>query len=92
MEFNACTRDADLTNFEYARSLYSRYGYRLPNVVFWNVQSRSQQQPVRMNEQGAALVSGCSARLFSMCETGDLEPYRYMLRILNGERYAKIAA
>lgn len=92
MEFNYCTRDADITNFEYAQELYSRYGYKLPQLVFWNVQSRNAQQPVSMNEQNVVLVSGCTSRLFSMAVSGNLDPYRYMLQVLNSERYAPISA
>ena len=92
MEFNYCTQDADITNFEYARELYSRYGYKLPQLVFWNVQSRSAQQPVSMNEQNVILVSGCTSRLFSMAVSGNLDPYRYMLQVLNSERYSQISA
>ena len=66
MEFDSCAAGASLTNFEYAAKLFRQAGYRLPNVVFWNVSSRNQQQPVTMNEQGVALVSGCSPRIFSM--------------------------
>lgn len=92
MEFNFCTRDADITNFEYARELYCRNGYKLPQLVFWNVQSRNAQQPVSMNEQNVVLVSGCTSRLFSMAVSGNLDPYRYMLQVLNSERYAPISA
>ena len=92
MEFNFCTRDADITNFEYARELYRRNGYKLPQLVFWNVQSRKAQQPVSMNEQNVVLVSGCTARLFSIVVSGNLDPYRYMLQVLNSERYAPISA
>ena len=92
MEFNSCTRDADITNFEYARELYRRNGYKLPQLVFWNVQSRNAQQPVSMNEQNVVLVSGCTSRLFSMAVSGNLDPYRYMLQVLNSERYAPISA
>ena len=92
MEFNYCTRDADITNFEYAQELYSRYGYKLPQLVFWNVQSRNAQQPVSMNEQNVVLVSGCTSRLFSMAVSGNLDPYQYMLQVLNSERYAPISA
>lgn len=92
MEFNACTRDADSTNFEYARELYRQNGYKLPQLVFWNVQSRNAQQPVSMNEQNVVLVSGCTSRLFSMAVSGNLDPYQYMLQVLNSERYAPISA
>ena len=92
MEFDACAEGADITNFEYAKKRFEEAGYRLPRVVFWNVQSRNAQQPVTQNEQGVALVSGCSPRIFGMLTAGTLSPMGYMLDILGSERYAKIAA
>ena len=92
MEFDCCTRGAELTNFEYAKKVFAEAGYDLPRVVFWNVQSRNKQQPVTQNEQGVALVSGCSPRIFSMLKSGILSPLGYMLDILGAERYEKIAA
>ena len=92
MEFNYCVRNASLTNFENAKSKYEAQGYKLPNVVFWNVQSRNAQQPVTRNEQGVALVSGCSGRIFGMLKSGALTPMGYMLDILGSERYERIAA
>lgn len=92
MEFDCCAAGASLTNFEYAQELFARYGYRLPEVVFWNVASRNRQQPVTMNEAGVALVSGCSPRIFSMLKAGVLSPYAFMMDVLGAERYAMIAA
>ncbi|MBO6017486.1 MAG: DUF2828 family protein [Oscillospiraceae bacterium] len=92
MEFDLCAADASLTNFERAAKMFQRAGYRLPNVVFWNVSSRNQQQPVTMNEQGVALVSGCSPRIFSMVMEGTLDPFTYMLSVIDTERYAQIKA
>ena len=92
MEFNYCTRDAGKTNFEYAKELYESYGYHLPQVVFWNVQSRQEQVPVKMNEQGVALVSGCSPRIFNMVMQNELDPYKFMMNIIGSERYAPITA
>ena len=90
MEFDTCTNGADSTNFEYAQKEFARSGYTLPTVVFWNVASRNQQQPVTMNENGVALVSGASPRLFSMLSSGNLSPYAFMLDTLGAERYANI--
>ena len=59
MEFDYCTKDCSLTNFEYAQRLFAEHGYQLPEVVFWNVASRNRQQPVKINDSGVALVSGC---------------------------------
>ena len=92
MEFDACAGNASLSNFEAARQLYRRHGYRLPRVVFWNVQSRNQQQPVRSNAQGVGLVSGCTPRIFSQVMAGEMDPYRNMMNAVGGERYAVIRA
>ena len=95
MEFDHCAKDASLTNFEYAKKLFEEAGYKLPDVVFWNVASRNRHQPVTQNEQGVALVSGCTPRLFSMVAEGNVSsmtPYQIMLDVLGGERYEKIAA
>ena len=92
MEFDECTEDASLTNFEYAKKLFAEAGYTLPEVVFWNVASRHRQQPVTKNEQGVALVSGCTPRLFSMAMSGELNPLAFMLEVIESERYAKIVA
>ena len=92
MEFNCCARNASLSNFENAKQMFEAAGYRLPKVVFWNVDSRNVQQPVRANEAGVALVSGCTPRLFSMAMKGDIDPYKMMMDVVRSERYAAVAA
>ncbi len=91
MEFDCCSH-ADMTNFQTAKKTFAEHGYALPQVVFWNVQSRNRQQPVTQNEQGVCLVSGCNAQIFSMLKTDTLNPYHFMLQILTSERYAPVAA
>ena len=92
MEFNECVEGAEITNFDNAKKKYAAHGYTLPQVVFWNVESRNRNLPVTMTESGVALVSGCTPRLFQMVE-GDLKtPYELMLEILSAERYEKISA
>ncbi len=92
MEFDVCTEDASLTNFEYAEKIFREAGYILPEIVFWNVNSSGRQQPVTKNEQGVILVSGCTPRLFSMAAGGKMDPYAFMLEVVESERYAKITA
>ena len=92
MEFDVCAGNAGMTNFESAKEKFAKYGYKLPQVVFWNVASRNRQQPVKKNEQGVALVSGCSPRIFGMLQEGNLDPYHYMLQVLDSERYERIGA
>ena len=45
-----------------------------------------------MNEQGVALVSGCTPRIFSQVMNSEMEPYQTMLNVLMSERYEVIAA
>lgn len=92
MEFDRCVRNASLTNFENAKRRFAEHGYKLPKLVFWNVASRGDNQPVAMNEEGTALVSGCTPRLFSMAASGDVTPYSAMADMLSSERYAQISA
>lgn len=95
MEFDSCAEDADITNFEYAKRLFEEYGYKLPNVVFWNVDARNSQVPVTINEQGVALVSGNSPQVFSMIKSGtdSLNPYKFMINTLvNSGRYSDVKA
>lgn len=92
MEFDCCAEGSSATNFEYAKQLFAKRGYRLPELVFWNVASRNQQQPVTVNDRGVALVSGCNSRIFSMLKAGVLSPYAFMMEVLGSARYAAIAA
>lgn len=92
MEFDSCIEGAGVSNFANAKKKFEAAGYKLPDVVFWNVASRTRQQPVTKNEQGVALVSGCTPRLFSMIASGTMNPYAFMLEVIESERYAKIVA
>ena len=92
MEFDACVDGGSMTNFECAQARFTQYGYALPQVIFWNVASRNRQQPVQRNQQGVALVSGCSPRIFSMVQTGVLTPYAWMMEVLGAPRYEAIVA
>ena len=91
MEFDCCAHGASLTNFEYAKIAFEDKGYRLPELVFWNVNSMNRQQPVRMNERGVTLVSGMSPQIFSMLTEDKLDPYTFMISVLSSERYERIA-
>ena len=92
MEFDSCVDNASAVNFKNAEKKYISHGYKLPQIVFWNVASRNRQQPVTQNEQGVALISGATPRIFSMIAGGILSPYAFMMEVLESERYAKIAA
>ena len=92
MEFDRCVSNARSTNFKNAKAKFEAHGYNLPDIVFWNVASRNRQQPITKNKRGVALVSGCTPRLFEMVASGTVNPYAFMLEVVESERYAKIAA
>ena len=92
MEFDRFLSNSCITNCKNAKAKFEAYGYNLPDIVFWNVASRNRQQPITKNEQGVALVSGCTPRLFEMVASGTVNPYAFMLEVVESERYAKIVA
>ena len=92
MEFDVCAKGASLTNFAAAKAAYEAAGYRLPQVVFWNVACRNRNLPVTKNEQGVALVSGSSPQLFRLLREGTLEPMAFLLECLGDPRYEAIQA
>ncbi len=80
------------TLFEEVKALYEQYGYQLPNLVYWCIESRHEQFPVTIDKHGTVLVSGASPTVFRMVISQDVTPESLMLSVLNSERYAKIYA
>jgi hypothetical protein len=93
MQFDCCIVGGnDEPMFREMRKLYAGYGYRLPDIVFWNVNARCDAVPVNRSETGAALVSGYSPAVFDMVMGGECSPESVMDRILSSERYSAITA
>ena len=69
---------------------YAAAGYKLPRLVFWNVNSRTGTIPVKENDLGVALVSGFSTNICKMVMSGETDPYKCLLETLNSERYDAI--
>ena len=81
----------DKTLFESIKTEYMAAGYKLPKIIFWNVDSRGNRTiPMQENELGMSLVSGFSANIFKMVLNGELDPYKELLSILYSKRYEKI--
>ena len=92
MEFDQATTGygSDNTNFEAIKEKYAEAGYKMPNLVFWNVDARGGENlPVQKNEKGVALVSGLSPVIFKIA-VENKTPEQVMLDTINSERYAKI--
>ena len=92
MEFNAATgyQRINETLFTTIANKYAAYGYQLPRLVFWNVNSRTGTIPVKQNELGVALVSGFSVNIVNMVMSNKTDPYECLLDTLNTERYQPV--
>ena len=90
MEFNEATTTHGKTLFGGIARKYSRYGYKLPKLIFWNVMSRTNVIPVNQNENGVVLISGFSPNIMKMVMNGETDPYKSLVKTLKGERYSKI--
>lgn len=91
MEFNQCVGNSSMTNFKNAQKAFEQAGYKLPDVVFWNVNARNEQSPVSKDEKGTFLVSGYSPNILKHAlNKTTLTPIDFMLEVLNNPRYAII--
>ena len=76
--------------FDVIAKKYEAKGYKMPRLVFWNVNSRTGTIPVKENELGVALVSGFSVNIAKMVMSGKVDPFECLLETLNSERYAPV--
>jgi hypothetical protein len=72
--------------------MYADAGYKTPKVVYWNIQSRGDNnKPVHFDTNGTALVSGFSAALLTSLLSGkDMTPYSMMMTVIGSERYDSV--
>lgn len=85
------TTAPDATLFQTIRAKFEAKGYQMPNLVFWNVDSRNDQFPMSMDERGFQAVSGFSPSIFEHLVGGEfISAYDIMLKVLNSDRYANV--
>ena len=102
MEFDSCATYGNSNGwginrpnqrlFDAIAKKYADAGYKMPRLVFWNVNSRTGTIPVKENDLGVALVSGFSVNIVKMVMSGKTDPYECLLETLNSERYAPVEA
>lgn len=90
MEFDSAIWGDRAILFDTIKKRFARHGYRMPKLVFWNVNSRTNVIPVRENELGVGLVSGFSVNVCNMVLSNELDPFVCLKKILDGERYRRV--
>ena len=87
MEIDYCGSD-DWSFYENMKKQFSDYGYEIPNIVFWNVNSRHDVFHADYTRKGVQLCSGQSVTVFKqLLESIGSSPIEMMEKVINSERY-----
>jgi hypothetical protein len=90
MEIDYCG-DRNWTFYEKMSQRFMEHGYRIPNIIFWNVSSRNDVFHADKTRMGVQLVSGMSTSVFrQVMQCVGMNPVEAMEKIINSERYAAI--
>lgn len=90
MEIDYCG-NKDWTFYDNMRTRFAAEGYEIPNVVFWNVNSRHDVYHADASRKGVQLVSGASASTFrTLLSVIGKTPIETMEIVLNSERYEAV--
>jgi len=98
MEFNEATSsnwdrvsEWNPTAQQMIKGMYEEAGYEMPDIVYWNIQSRNDNCPTRFDETGTALVSGFSPSIMrSILSCKNITPYEVMMETIDSPRYEAI--
>ena len=88
MQFNSA---GDLTNYQALVKAYEEAGYKVPRLVFWNVNGSTTDFPVTASQADTAMVSGFSIEILRDVLKGeDITPFKVMMRTLERDDYQVI--
>ena len=76
--------------FDTFKAKFAERGYKLPKMIFWNVEGSSGTIPVKENDLGVTLISGFSQSIFDMVLNQKTDPREVILDKLNSERYRRV--
>lgn len=93
MQFDQATScPGEMTFYETMGKRYIQNGFKIPNIVFWNVESRQDSFQITSKYKGVQLASGQSPSVFkAIIQNLELTPYEAMLKVLNNPAYDQIA-
>ena len=90
MEIDYCG-DKDWTFYEQMARRFRDNGYQIPNIVFWNVDSRHDVFHADKKRTGVQLVSGMSTAVFrQVMQCVGMNPVEAMEKVIGSDRYAAI--
>lgn len=87
MEIDACG-NREWTFYEKMEHKFRKSGYNIPNIIFWNVNSRNNVFHADKNRAGVQLCSGQSVTVFKqLMGCVGCTPVEMMEKVINSERY-----
>ncbi len=90
MEFDASS-SGNNTNFQEIDEMYKEAGYNRPGLIFWNVESRNNHNPIKSTDNNVCLVSGASPSVLkSVLGEKILNPMDVMLKTITDKRYDSV--
>lgn len=93
MQFNSADRNF-YNNHQKLKQKFARSGYRLPVIVYWNLNGSSSDCPIDNDEEhGVILLSGFSPDILKSLMEGkvhELTPLKAVLKILMNPRYDQL--
>ena len=88
MEIDRCG-DRNWMFYDHMKEKYEYCGYQLPNIIFWNVDSRNDIFHADSRRKGVQLYSGQSVTTFqNLLNNIDSTPVKSMEKVIESERYA----
>jgi len=94
MQINCCRGyDGRMTFYDKMKQNFEAHGYKLPQLVFWNVNASSPSFLANKDVAGATLISGYSVNVFEkVLNCIGSSPEAFMMEVVNSERYKDIKA
>lgn len=90
MQFDVASRR--YTNFEVIQQKYNTFGYKMPDIIFWNVSNNYYNNvPMNVYDEHTSIVSGYSPSILKAVLSGRMiTPVSIMLETINSDRYSQI--
>lgn len=90
MEIDSCG-NREWTFYDKMKRKFEKHGYQIPNVIFWNVNSRHDVFHADKSRKGVQLCSGQSTTVFKqLIGCIGYTPVEMMEKVINSERYAPV--
>ena len=87
MEIDFCGNE-DWTFYDKMAHKFEKHGYQIPNIIFWNVNSRNDVFHADTKRKGVQLCSGQSTTVFKqMLSCIGMTPVEAMHKVIDSERY-----